>query len=583
MTDSPTELEEGGGWAKLRRRKVVQWSLGYTAAAWAVVEAFGFAADSFGWSPLAKQLAMLSFAAGLPIVVVLAWYHGERGEQRVRASEVAILGTLLVAIGVAMWRYYGALEAPAGQIAATLPDGRVSMVVLPLRNLSEDPEQEYFSDGLTEELIAQLGRLQPKQLGVIARTSAMRYKGSDKPIAEIARELGVGYVLEGSARREGQRVRIALELIEAGSQTQLWADTFERELSGILAVQNEVAEQVASALALTLMPAQHERLAAAPAINPEAYDSYLKGLYHWYKLTPAGLDTAERYFELTLATDPNYARAEVGLALVWTGRVQMGLVAPSAGQPKSRAATQRALELDDGLAEAHHMAALLYTWADWNWAAAEPEFKRAIEINPSFADAHAFYAQYLIIMYRPDEALARARRAIALDPFNQLFHALYGIVLLSVHEYDAAIAEFEGVLAVEPTNLIAIPNLMSSYHHKRQYEQARELLERYAAASRYPELISLLATTAPDADYVETMRSSAGTLASRSRKTYVLPIDVAQLFAFAGDRDSCMEWLERAYELRDQNLPYLGNPDWDSLRGDPRFVRLQRRMNLPVE
>lgn len=229
------------------------------------------------------------------------------------------------------------------------------------------------------------------------------------------------------------------------------------------------------------------------------------------------------------------------------------------------------------------MAALLYTWADWNWTAAEPEFKRAIDLNPSLPDAHAFYAHYLIIMNRPDEALEQGRQALALDPFNELFHALYGVVLLNLRQYDAAIAEFNRVVATEPMSLIALPSLMSAHHHKQEYARALEFLRRYATASGYTELSSLLAAPRPDADYAATMRSAARTLAARSRETYVLPADVATLFALAGDRDGCMEWLERAYEMRDQNLTYLGHPDWDLLRSDPRFVDLQRRMNLPVE
>jgi tetratricopeptide (TPR) repeat protein len=317
------------------------------------------------------------------------------------------------------------------------------------------------------------------------------------------------------------------------------------------------------------------------AASAEAYDAYLKGLYHWYKLSREGLDTAERYFELALARDPNYARAYVGIALLWMGRNQMGFSLPVEGVPKARAAALRAVELDDALAEAHYVLASLNTWADWNWETAEREFKRTIELNPGFADAHIYYSHFLNIMHRPDEAMAEAARALELDPFNALFHSLYGVDLVFAYRFDEALAEFETVLEANPTDLLALFGLVSVHHHKREYKQALNSVNRLAKVQGYGEVTTLLAQTAEEADYSKTMNLAADILAARSRETFVLPTDIAIWYAYAGDTDACLEWLDRAYQVQDPALPYLWIPDYDGVRNDSRFVALMKRMNLP--
>ncbi|MBD3854251.1 MAG: protein kinase, partial [Acidobacteria bacterium] len=331
----------------------------------------------------------------------------------------------------------------------------VRMAVLPFVNISGDPEQEYLSDGFTQEMITQLGRLHPEGLSVIARTSVMRYKNGDTPIDQIGSELGVDYVLEGSTQREEDRIRINAELIHVRDQTQLWADTFERELAGVLTLQGEVAQRVAQALALELLPAEQARLTSARSVDPEAYDAYLKGTYHWQKLKPEDLDTAQRYFELALEKDPSYAPAYEGLAWVWAARQQMGIVPPHEAGPKAKAAALQAIALDDTSAEAHEALALVRTWTDWDWAGAEPEWQRALELNPNAANAHAYYAHFLAIVGRTDEAIPHSERALELDPFNALFHGLYGIVLCFDRRYDDAMAAARTAMAMQPLMNVA--------------------------------------------------------------------------------------------------------------------------------
>ena len=340
------------------------------------------------------------------------------------------------------------------------PAPSVRLAVLPFANLSGDPEQEYLSDGLTQEMITQLGRLHPERLSVIARTSVMRYKKSDKPIDQVGRELGVDYVLEGSAQREGDRVRITAELIQVRSQTQLWAESFERELAGILALQSEVAKKVAGSLALKLLPAQQARLTNARSVNPEAHDAYLRGLQHWYRFTPGDLESAEKYFELALAKDPNYAPAQVGIAMAWGAR-QAGYAPPSETGPKGKAALLKAVAMDDTIAETHCALAGKAS-GGWDWAGAEREYKRAIEINPSFPDARAYYSGFLLIMQRPEEAMPQIERALELDPFNALFQSVYAGDLLYARRYDDAIDQCRKALRTAPDHPIALSVLCSA-------------------------------------------------------------------------------------------------------------------------
>ena len=511
-----------------------------------------------------------------------------RASRRVSRPELAILATLVALVGGTLWWYVSRIDERAWVVDTGVSEtghavqaDAASIAVLPFVDMSPGKDQEYFADGMSEELLNLLAQL--PQLHVIARTSSFSFKGKEADIATIARTLNVAHVLEGSVRKSGDTVRITVQLIRASDSTHLWSQTYDRKLNDVFKVQDEIARAVVAALQVKLLPAERERLAAAPTVNAEAYDAYLKGLYHWYKLSPEGLDAAEHYFELALAKDPKYARAHAGIALLWMGRQQMGYVPPAEAAPKAKAAALKAVELDDTLADAHYALAIVYTWADWNWPAAESEFRRAIELRPGFADAHAYYAHLLSTLHRPDEAMVEARRSLELDPFNGLFQSLFGWDLTFVRRFDEAIAQCDAALVTNPTDPVALQCLMSARHPKREYKQALEALSRYASAVGYSEVTTFLAQTTADADYSATMHEAADTLAARSRKTFVLPTEIAILYCYAGDGERCLYWLERAYEVRDPNLPYLGWPDFDLVRSDPRFRDLLQRMKLPVK
>ncbi len=462
-----------------------------------------------------------------------------------------------------------------------MPADATSIAVLPFVDMSPGKDQEYFADGMSEELLNLLAQL--PQLHVIARTSSFSFKGKEADIATIARTLNVAHVLEGSVRKSGDTVRITVQLIRASDSTHLWSQTYDRQLTDVFKLQDEIARAVVAALQVKLLPAERERLAAAPTVNAEAYDAYLKGLYHWYKLSPEGLDAAEHYFNLALSKDPDYARAHAGIGLLWMGRAQMGFVPPKDAAPKANAAALKAVELDDALPDAHYALAVVSTWANWDWPTAEREFRRAIELNPGFADAHIYYSHFLSIMRRPDEAMAEARRALEVDPFNGLFQALYGVDLVFVHQYDAAIAEFNRALSADPGSAFALGGLFGAHHHKGNNVRALDFLKRYASAAGYVEVTQFLAQNATGARYSETMHGVAEAHETRSRTTFVLPTEIANWYCYAGDGERCLYWLERAYEVRDPNLPYLWYPDYDSVRSDPRFRDLLQRMKLPVK
>ena len=458
----------------------------------------------------------------------------------------------------------------------------IRMAVLPFTNLSSDLEQEYLSDGLTQEMIAQLGRLHPETLSVIARTSVMRYKKTDTPIDRIGRELGVDYVLEGSEQREGGRVRITAELVKVHGQTQLWAETYERELSGILALQSDVARNVAEALALKLLPAEQTRLATTHTVNPEAYEAYLKGMQCSYKLTPQDLGAALEYFELALKKDPNYAPAYAGVSFMWLDRQQAGYTAPREAGPKAKAAALKAIELDRTLGEGHAALAAFDYLYEWDWAGAEAEFKRAIELNPNFPDVRSIHSHYLMIMKRPEEAMAEIQRALQLDPLNELVHLHHAFLLESTGRFDDSIVECRNMLTTSPRNPGAHEGLSISLFRKAKYEESLAEMKAVYAGDR--EMDEALTQGYAQSGYGGAMSRAADLLVARRRTTYVLPNDVASLYAIAGEKVQALEWLERGFEERDPNMPYLDlYPEFESLRSAPRFQALLRRMNLPVK
>ena len=498
---------------------------------------------------------------------------------------------LLVIAAVLLGLDVGGLRSLMAGGAVT-PARAIRLVVLPFANLSADPDQEYLSDGLTQDVITQLGGLHPAGLEVIARTSVMRYKKRNTPVNQVGRELRVEYVLDGSVQREGSRIRIAAALIKIAGETKLWADTYERELAGILALQSEVARNVARALALKLLPAEHARLANARAVIPEAYDAYQKGTYHWQKLTREDLDTAERYFGLAIEKDPSYAPAHEGLAWVWSARQAVFTATPQEAGPKATAAALHAIALDDTSAGAHEALATVKTWTDWDWSGAEAEWRRTLEIDPARANAHAYYALFLTVIGRTEEALQHSRRSIELDPFNVLFHGFHARNLCAARRYDDAITAARNALSMQPD--VAGPAaraLECAFIAKGMYEEHLALQRERIAKD--PERLAALEQGFAEAGYQGAMRRVADLLAARYKQSGGVPNPkapglasqppaiIATWYAHGGDYGRAIDWLEKSFQVGIGDASIASDPRWDPVRSDPRFQALIRRLRLP--
>lgn len=455
-----------------------------------------------------------------------------------------------------------------------------ALAVLPLLNLSNDQAQEYFVDGMTEALTAELACL--GGLRVISRTSAMRYRGSAKSIPEIAGELKVDAVVEGSVLRAGSRVRITAQLIHAASDAHLWAGSFQRELADVLALQGEIAGAIAAEVGLRLSSRERHRLTRVRPVNPVAFEACLVGSYEWRKLTPSGLDAAQHAFERALAADPSYAPGHMGLSCVWGARQQMGLSPPAEVVPRAKAAALEAIRLDPACGQAHWILAAMTTWADWDWAGAEPEWRRALELNPNDATTHAYYAHFLAHLGRLDEAWVHSALALDLDPFNALVHALAGVVRYFERRYDEALARARMALSLQPDHPCALLVEWTAGSAVGGHEAGLPALRRYLAVL-YGDagVLEALDAGRTDGGPVQAFRRAADALAARHRTMYTAPFDVASLYAVAGDADATLDWLERGFEVRDGNTPYLGMPTFDLVRSTPRFSALKRRLNLP--
>jgi TolB-like protein/DNA-binding winged helix-turn-helix (wHTH) protein/Tfp pilus assembly protein PilF len=455
---------------------------------------------------------------------------------------------------------------------------RVMMAVLPFQNLTGDAAQDYFSDGLTEEMITQLGNLDPEHLAVIARTSVMHYKDKQKPLDEIGRELQVQYVLEGSVRRESDRVRITAQLIQMKDQTHLWSREYDRETVHLLSLQDEIAKEVADEIHLTL--GDHPRSAPAPRISStnsyEAFDLYLKGEYYWNK---RWVPEAVPYFQQAVAKDPNYARAYAGLANCYaliggySGRQQ------NESMPQARSAALRALELDGNLAEAHTALALIVQNYDYDWQTAEKEYRRAIELNPNYATAHHWYAEHLALLGRFDEALRESERARELDPLSLIIAVDNGQILYFSRQYDQAIQKFRAVQEMEP-NFPRLHIVVFAYVEKGMYAEALADTKNWPQAGSSPWFWSELAYTYGRAGQQPEAQHALDKLLEMNRRQQAGPPALVWAYIGMGNKEQAFIWLEKAYSQHASLTNLKVDPIYDPLRGDPRFQDLLRRVGL---
>jgi TolB-like protein/Tfp pilus assembly protein PilF len=456
---------------------------------------------------------------------------------------------------------------------------KVILAVLPFENLSRDPEQEYFSDGLTDEMITQLGRLNPQRLGVIARTSAMKYKLTNKTIAEIGRELGVSYVVEGSVRRAGPRVRVTAQLIQVVDQTHVWAESYERRFDDILILQSDIARAIAKEIDVTLTPSEMRRLAGASAISPDAHAAYLKGRYCWNKRTEEGLKKGIEYFHEAIAYEPTFAAAHDGVSDCYVMLACRGVLPVRETFQRARTAARRALELDGALGEGHASLAHVRLHG-WDWDGLDDDFRRALELSPAHAIAYYWYAEYLMAVGRADEAIAMVQTAQRMDPLSSVLSASLGMILYLARRHDESIECLGKALDVDPDHFLLHLRLgLVLAHAGSRLEAIDEMKRSVALSGRSTETLTGLAQAYAASGMRQEMQRIVDELSDQTSHRYVSPYNVARVFAAAADAETAFAWLENAYDERNPDLIELrAEPVFDSIRPDPRFADLLRRV-----
>jgi TolB-like protein/DNA-binding winged helix-turn-helix (wHTH) protein/Tfp pilus assembly protein PilF len=485
----------------------------------------------------------------------------------------AVLLTLLA--GYFMWSRARVGPQPSSE--------RLMLAVLPFENLTGDPAQDYLSDGLTEEMIGQLGRLDPEHLGVIARTSVMHYKHTTEQVGKIGRELGVQYMLEGSVRREADRVRVTAQLVQMKDQTHIWSRQYDRELKSLLSLQGEIAQEAADEIEVTLGRGHQAWAANRKLASPssyQAYDLYLKGRYFWNKRTQDGFQQAADYFQQSIANDPNYARAYAGLADTFALMSSWSYVPQTEAIPKARAAALRALQLDDGLAEAHTSLALIAENYDYDWQSAEKEYRRAIQLDPQYATAHHWYAECLSFQGRFPEALEESERARQLDPLSLIIATDHAAILYFARQYDRAIEQFRAVLAMEP-NFARAHMVIYAYVEKGMFPEALAETDswRHSDGSPVSELEAYVYGRWGKRQQAERA------LAQWKRRSLVQPVAasllVVEAYVATGRKEEALALIEKSYREHSNLVTTLKvEPALDPLRGDPRFQELLRRTGL---
>ena len=455
-----------------------------------------------------------------------------------------------------------------------------SLAVLPLESLSSDASQDYFADGMTDELISDLGQI--SALRVISRTSVMGYKHARKSLPQIAHELNVDAVVEGTVLRSGEQVRITAQLIEASTDKHLWSQSYQGELKDTLALQSEVARAIADQIQINVNPQEQAALKSVKAVNPQAYQSFLKGRFFWNKRTAEGLKIALAYFNQAIEEDPKYAPAYSGLADTYSllGDWQYAAMTPKEALPKAKASAIRALELDNALGEAHNSLAFCLDGFDWDIKSAGMEFQRAIALNPGYATAHHWYAWHLSLLGNYDEAIAEMRKAQDLDPLSLIINADLAELLVLAHSYDESIRQSRKTIEMDPNFALAHNQLAQAYLQKHMNDEAVAELRKAAQLSgESPTVMANLARA-----YVATGKKSdaikiLNDLTKRSNATYSHASEIAVIYAALGDNDQAINWLEKGYEER-FNPGVLLRPGLDPLRSDPRFQDLARRVGL---
>jgi len=585
--------------AELKRRNVYKVAVAYAIVGWILIQIATSTFPVLDIPQWAIKLVIALVLLGFPIALILAWAFELTPDGIKRTEEVALHKSIrqrtgrklvgiivaLVVIAAGLWAFQflgmkstrvirGTVRAPSRASASpAIPDK--SIAVLPFDNLSRDPENAYFSEGIQDEILTRLAKI--AELKVTSRTSTQRFKSSPDDVPQIAQQLGVANILEGSVQKAGNQVRVNVQLIDATRDVHLWAEIFDRDIADIFKVESDISESIANALRARLTGSEKEAITKAPTASVEAHESYIKGRFFWNKRTGSDLQTAIDYFNQAIEEDPNYALAYAGLADCYSRfSFDVGSLSPKESMPKAKAAAVKAIELDDTLAAAHTSLAFVMMNYDWDWAGAGKEFKRAIELNSNYDVAHHWYSHYLTALGRTQESLVESKRALELDQLGLNINAHLGWHYLYGRQYDLAIKHFRKTLEMDPNYGLTHWYLGLCYEQKAMYPEAAAELGKAEELLKgnmilHGDLGHLYAVSGKRNEAQKILDE----LQKSSKQQYDWPYQIALIYVGLGEKDRALEWLQKAYEARSDWLIYLKvEPRLDSLHSDPRFERV---------
>ncbi len=578
--------------SELKRRNVYKVAIAYGVVAWLLLQAASILFPTFEAPPWTMKVFVALTALGFPIALIIAWAFELTPEglkrtefadelpkksaaSRVWISVVVVAGSISVGLF-----FLGRYSATSKQSGLTKVPAK-SIAVLPFENLSGNPENAYFTDGIQEEILMRLAKI--ADLKVISRTSTARYKSSPDNLREIAKQLGVANVLEGSVQRSADQVRVNVQLINALTDAHLWAEAYDRELTDIFAVESDIATTIAETLQVKLTGSEKAAIAKRPTANTKAYEFYLKGRFFWNKRTPDGIKQAIVQFQQSIERDPNFALGHAGLADSYIALTFYNFAAPHESMPKAKESAIKALALDNTVAEAHASLAHVLMNYDWNWSAAEKEFKRSIELKPDYATAHEWYAiHYLTATGRLKEAVQEMKKALELEPASLVMNTFMGATLCYAGRYDEAIDQCRRTVEMDPNFAVAHWHLGLAYEQKQVFDAAIEEFQKAISLSGgSPLMKAALGHAYAKSQKKHEANKILGELDELSKQQYVSAYEVAAIYVALRNNEQAFQLLGKAYTEHSFHLVYLNVwPQFKSVSADPRFQDLVQRIGL---
>jgi len=576
---------------ELKRRNVYKVAVAYAIVGWLVMQIAATVVPALHLSDAITSAVVLLVILGFPIALIIAWAFeltpeglkrtefAEQLPKKAPRSHAWIYVVVIAGAISASLFFLGRYTATSKQSGLTgLP--AKSIAVLPFDNLSRDPDNAYFAEGIQDEILARLSKI--ADLKVISRTSTQKYKSAPDNLREIARQLDVANILEGSVQKSANQVRVNVQLINALSDAHLWAEIYDRKLTDIFAVESDIATTIAQTLQAKLTGSERTAIAKRPTANPEAYELYLKGRFFWNKRTGADLRTAIEYFNQALGKDPGYALAYVGLADSYGLLNVYGAASPADSFPQAKAASKKALELDDTLAEAHTSLALVLNDYDFDFEQSLKEFERAIQLNPNYATAHQWSARPLLALGQFDRAIAESKRAVELDPLSLVINTDLGTDYFVARRYDEAIAQLHKTIEMDPRFYFAHGALGRVCQLKGQFNEAIAEYRKAVELNDDPSVLALLGQAYARAGQREEAQRILARLSEEGKSRYVQAYSFALMFLALGNKERAIDEMERGYRERGVGVFWVKvNPLLDDLRANPRFEALVQKVFAP--